>query len=177
MRPGSREEPPCAASQCGMHGLSRSADSQLASLVLSWDLNPSVLKGPTLCTPVLCKCHSASLGYGLWLAGIGSLCPLNSYIPSSHSTPGRGLFFPTSDCASELLTKPGAGSLLLQVHEQGSRPQCGESPAVRDWIFVHPGSWFFSCPDTVLRFHSLSFSSRCLSAEGDPSHPCLHGPF
>ena len=115
------------------------------------------------------KCCSMSPIYRLWLVGTGSLCPLKGYIPSSHSTPGRGLFSPIADCASELVTKPRAGSPPPQVCEQVSWPQSRESPKVRDWIFLCPNQWFFSCPDTLLHFPSLSFSSLCLSTEGDPS--------
>ena len=65
--------------------------------------------------------------YGLWLAGAGSLCPLNGYIPSSHSTPGRVLLSTTVDYVSELVTKAGAGVPPPQVHELDSWPQSGGS--------------------------------------------------
>ena len=130
-----------------------------ASLALGWDLNPDVLQILSPYTWDLGKCHSVPPIYGLWLVGAGSLCPLKGYIPSSHSTPGRGLLSPTADCASELVTEPG------------------ESPAVRDWIFLPSSLWFFSCSDTVLGFPNLCFSSLCLSTEGDPFPQCLHSLF
>ena len=127
-----------------------------ASLVISWDLNPDVLRGLAPCALVLGKCRSALQIYGLWLVGAGSLCPLKGYMPSSHSTPGRGLLSPTADCVSEVVTEPEAGSPSHQVCELGSGPLSGEGPTVRDCIFLCPGRWFFSGPDTVLCFPSLS---------------------
>ena len=115
--------------------------------------------------------------YSLWLVDAGGLCPLNGYIPSSQSTPGRGLLSATAHCASELVTLPGTGSPPPQVCEQVSWPQSRESPKVRDWIFLCPNQWFFSCRDTLLHFPSLSFSSLCLSAERDPSPLFLCCPF
>lgn len=158
---------------CKRGGLSRSAHLR-ASLALGWDLNPSILKGPTPCTPVpgtscpaasRCCVRASSRSadyraspnlagtytpmslrfplhmpwlqgsaaprhpiYGLWLAGTGSLCPWSRYTPFSHSTPGRALLSPSADCASELVTKPGAGSPLPLVREQGSRPSAEKAP-------------------------------------------------
>ena len=42
------------------------------------------------------------------------------------------MFSPTADCASELVTKPRAGSLPLQVREEGSHLQSGESSSRLD---------------------------------------------
>lgn len=157
-------------------GLSRSANS-CTSLVLSWDLNPNVLKGPTLCVLVPGKCHSTPLTNGLWLVSTGRVsCPLNGYIPSSHSTRERESLSPTADCASELVTEPGASSLPPQVRELGSQPQSKESPTVRDWLFLRPQSMVFllfkyspALPQPLFFFP--------LSAEGDLSPPCLHCTF
>ena len=76
----------------------------------------------------------------------------------------------------DLAPKPGAGSLSPQVHDQDSWPQSGESPSVGECIFLCPGPRFFYCPDSVLCFPSLSFSSLCLSAEEDPSSICFISP-
>ena len=124
------------SSQCRgcEHGsLSRSSNTR-TSLALGCDLNPNVLKGPPLSNLVQI------------------LCPLNGYIPSSYSIPGKGLLSPTADCVSEVVSEPGPGSHPPQVRELGSQPQSRGSPAVRDWIFVRPRLWFFFCPDTVLCF-------------------------
>ena len=110
--------------------------------------------------------------YGLWLVGTGNLCPLNGYIPSSHSTPGRGLLSPIAHYASELVTEPGLAPFLPRYSNRAAGPSLEKAPQL-DWIFLHPGPWFFSCPDTVLHFPSLFFSSLCLSTEGDPSPPFL----
>ena len=91
--------------RCEKGGLSPSTDS-CVSPVLGWDLNPGVLKGPTPCRLVLGKCLSVQPIYDFWLEGAGCLYPLSGYIPSSHSTPGRGLLSPTADCTSELVTDP-----------------------------------------------------------------------
>ena len=89
----------------------------------------------------------------------------------SHSIPWRGSLSP-ADCAPDLATEFGTGSSPPQVLNLGSWPGSGESPSVRDWLFLHAGPWhIFSCPDTVLCFLSHSFSSLCLSTKGDPSLP------
>ena len=115
--------------------------------------------------------------YGLWLAGAGSLWLLNGYIPFSHSTQRKGSFSPTVDYTSELVPKPGAGSPPPQVCKRGSWSQSGESPTVRDWVFLCTGLRFFSCPNRVICFPSFFFSSLCLSTEGDPSPLCLCSHF
>ena len=152
------------------------------SLALVWDSNPRVLKGTqsVLSRTGEMLLHPVDKGS---LAGSADrdLCPWNNYIPSSHSTQGRGSLSPTVDCASELVIEAGAGSPPPQVCKQGSQPQSGESPAVRNWILLRffpiPSLCFFSPPNTVLHFQSLSSSSFCLSAKGDPSLPCLCHPF
>ena len=133
---------------------------------LGWDSNSRSVRPATGEAPL----HAA-----------GSVVPDGFLL--SRSTPGRESLSPTVDCALDLGTEPGAGSPPPQVHQQGSQPQSRESPAVRDWIFLHAALRFFSCPDTVLCFPSHSFSSLCLSTEGDPSLPfilslpvCNHAP-
>ena len=115
---------------------------------------PQCLRVSHSVCPSTGECHSTRLIFCIWLAGAGSLCPLNRYIPSSHSTPGRGSLFPTADCASELVTEPGAGLSLPQVCEMSSWPQPGGSPTVRDWVFLCPVGGFSlvqtqSCPSSA----------------------------
>ena len=148
--------------------------------MFGWGLNLNVFKVPTPSTLVSGRCCSAPLIYCLWLANTDSLCPWVGYIHSSHCTPGMGLLSPTTDCASELVTEPGAGSPPPQVCEQGNRPQSGESPTVRDWIFLHLSLWFFSHADTVLHFSSLFLLPLYLCRRGSlssiPSPPVLSFP-
>ena len=109
--------------------------------------------------------------------GAGSLCTLNGYIPSSYSTPRRGLLSPTADHASGLVTEPRAGSLPPQVWEQGSQSQSRDSLPVRDWVYLQFPSVVFLLSRYSATLANLSFSSLCLSAEGHPSPLFLRRPF
>ena len=116
---------------------------------------------------------------GLWLVGAGGiLCPLNGYIPSSHSTPGRGLLSPIMDCTSELVTELEAGSPPSQVHQQGSWVPVWRNPTVRDWILLCPCLWFSSCPNTLLQPLFLFPLSLCRrgSLPSVPTPPILSLP-
>ena len=115
-------------------GLSLSTDSRAPAL--GWDLNwgqEGDLNFPRLSNKEGLKPEDApALGKrswrhpvcGPWTGFVLSCCP-----------PGRGSLSPTADCPPDLATEPGAGSSPPQVRHPGSRPQSGESPAVRDWIF------------------------------------------
>lgn len=113
--------------------------------------------------------HPANKGplAGRRLQGLLSLEWLSAFFPE-YSREGVAL----CNCASELATKSGAGSPPPQAHAQGSWLQSRESPEVRNWFFLH-----FSIPRSVIFFlvqiqsytSTASFSSFCLSTEGDPS--------
>ena len=73
----------------------------------------------------------------------------SSYIPSSHSTQHSREGTAVFDRASKLATKQGLAPLLFS------------------------GLWFFSCPNTILYFHSLFlFLSSLHRRESLPSMPC-----
>ena len=92
---------------------------------------------------------------------------------------------PTVDCASELVTEIRACFLPPQVHEQDSQPKSRESPADRNWIFLH----FFLIPVlgvSLVRKQSHTSTTFCLflfllslCRRGSlPSMPisCTYGP-
>ena len=107
--------------------------------------------------------------YVLWLAGAGGLCPLKGYIPSSHSTPGRGLLTPTADCASELVTEPGAGPLLPRCVNRAAGPSPEKAPQLETGSFSVPVCGFSLVQIQPYTSIASPFSSLC--AEGDP-HLC-----
>ena len=80
------------------------SDHSSSSLVLSWDLNPGCLKGSHTVHPGSGEVPLHAADIWLLAGGRRQSCPLNRYIPSSHSTPEKGLLFPTADCASELVS-------------------------------------------------------------------------
>ena len=108
---------------------------------------------------------------------VGKLCPIPQHTREGITFSNCGLHpCPNHQARGWLPSFPGAPS-----GQPG--PSRRESPSFKDWIFLRPGPWFFSCPDTVLCFPSLSFSSFCLSAERDTSPPflvslpvCNHAP-
>ena len=140
-------------------GLSHSADSH--ALAFGWDSNSLFMCPSTGGVPL----HTADI----WSPAVRpqQFCFLSGHKPCSHSTPGRILLSPTVDCTPDLTIEPRASSPPPQVHDQGNHPPSRESPSVRDWIFLCLSPGFLSCPDTILCFPSLSFSSLCLSVEGD----------
>ena len=84
---------------------------------------------------------------------------------------------PAVDCAPDLPPNTDVGLLLPRCVNRAASPSPKKAPQLEMGSLSIPVQGFFSCQDTVLHCPSCSFSSLCLSAEGDPSSQCLPDPF
>lgn len=85
-----------------------------------------------------------------------------------------------SDYGLHLWASYWAQGWLRGCTNRATSPSVEKAPQLEIWFFS-VFAWFpfgvFSCPNSILHFHSLSFSSLCLSTERDPSPLCLHHLF
>ena len=118
--------------------------------------------------PLRAPLHCGSSSLCCPICGPGWFCPVPQHFREVTAFSHCGL-------CSDLPLNPG---VLPSSPDVGTgQPALLQRNSHRDEISLCPSQRFSSCLDTVFCFHSCSFSSLCLSAEGIPSLPFLCTPF